>query len=273
MLKNFIFGSSGLVGNEFYKINKNKKNYFFFSYQNPNFKKLDLNKKINLKTYNNELVNIFFFSSPRFLIKNNKAKILLKEYKWLKKVIKYFKINKIIYLSSPSIYYKKSIIGKVKKKCERLIFLKKKNFKFYQIWRPYNLVGKNEYLSDHFHNLAIKKFFIEKRNNYNFYGSSKDKRGYSSVSKFVKLLHKHSNYNKSFIKNYGNKDLITTFDLVNIYKKIYLEKFNREFAAKFQSKVANVSVVNNKTNSIFSNENSKKVIKNYIKRILNEKKM
>ena len=67
--------------------------------------------------------------------------------------------------------------------------------------------------------------------------------------------------------------MITTFDLVNIYKKIYLEKFNKEFAANFQSKVANISVVNNKTNSIFSNENSKKVIKNYIKRILNEKKM
>tara|TARA_Y100000590_G_scaffold315979_1_gene357342 strand:+ start:56 stop:877 length:822 start_codon:yes stop_codon:yes gene_type:complete len=273
MLKNLVFGSSGLVGNEFYKLNKDKQKYFFFSNKNSSFKKLNLDKKINLNINQNEFVNIFFFASPRFLEKNNKEKIIFSEYIWLKKVINHFNINKLIFLSSPSIYYKKSIIGKIKKKCEKLILSRKKKINYYQIWRPYNLVGTNNYLSDHFHNFAIKKIFIEKKKSFNFYGSEMDKRGYSSAAKFVKLLNNNSHKNCSFVINYGNKDLISTKKIIEIYSKINFKKYKRKFVARFQSKKANISVVNHRSNSIFNNEKSRILIKKHIVRVLNEKKM
>jgi len=56
MLKNLVFGSSGLVGNEFYKLNKDKQKYFFFSNKNSSFKKLNLDKKINLN-WEDDIVN------------------------------------------------------------------------------------------------------------------------------------------------------------------------------------------------------------------------
>ena len=85
-----------------------------------------------------------FLSSPYYTINNlKKDNVYLKELKWLKKIINNIKSKKFIYLSSSSIYLKNHKIGKVKKKCEK--FLKKINMPILQIWRPYNLVGIDQY--------------------------------------------------------------------------------------------------------------------------------
>ena len=93
---------------------------------------------------------MFFFKSPRILNKNLKRNFSSRVQK-LKKVIKKIKIEKLIYLSSSSIYYdNKHIVGLNKKKCEKLILNNKKKFSNYQIWRPFNLVGPCYNSSDHF---------------------------------------------------------------------------------------------------------------------------
>ncbi len=271
MKKKLIFGASGLVGNSLHDYIGKNKNYIFFSNKDANFIKIDLNKKIPQKYLEKKKIDIFFFSSPYFINKNQKMSVIKKEYEWLKKVINSFNINKFIYLSSPSIFYKKSSIGKIKKSCEKLIL--KSNIKYYQIWRPYNLVGKNKYLSDHFHNTALKEIFFKKKTSYKFYGSLGDIRGYSDVDEFIRVLHRHYKKNKSFIMNYGNKDEITTSEVIKLYINILKKKENRIFYPIFKNKKSNRSIVKKTRNSIFSKKSSKKVLNKYLKIILNEKKM
>ena len=163
MEKNIIFGGSGLVGLSLRKLLRNKKNYLYFSKNNKKFKKFNLDKDI--KKFPIKKINTcFFFASPRIKKINFKNKKFKDEFNWLKNVILNLKIKKFIYLSSSSVYYKKNhIIGSVKKKCENYIIRNKKNFSNYQIWRPFNLVGKSYYNSNHFHNFLFKIMFIKKK--------------------------------------------------------------------------------------------------------------
>ena len=111
-------------------------------------------------------------------------------------------------MSSSSVYLNNHPVGSAKLACEKyLIKNKKKNY--LQIWRPYNLIGnENLNLSDHFHNILIKKFCIEGRRDLHFKGSANDERGYSSTKKFCKLLINKSDLNKDFIYDYGNSKTI-----------------------------------------------------------------
>ena len=271
MIKKYIFGSSGLVGNSFYKYFGKKKNYVFFSNRDKRFIKINLDKAIPKKYLVTKKIDIFFFSSPYFIKKNNKISIIKKEYRWLEKIINSFKINKLIYLSSPSVFYDKSSIGKIKKLCENLILKSKINY--HQIWRPYNLVGENKYLSDHFHNTALKEIFFKKKKSYKFYGSSKDIRGYTDVNDFTKVLYKHSTKNKSFVMNYGNCNEITTLEVIKLYNNVLKKKENRIFYPIFKSKKINRSIIKKTKNSILSKKSSRRVLNKYLKIILNEKKM
>lgn len=273
MIKKIIFGSNSLIGKNLYKIIKNKKECIFISKSDKRFFVQNLDKKLKLKQKKNEFYDIIFLSSPYYILKNYKKKILLKEYLWLKKVLSTYKINKFVYLSSPSIYYKKSLIGNIKKKCEKLIIKNKTKIKFYQIWRPFNLIGKNSYLSDHFHNIAFKKIFIEKKNHHFFNGSPNDKRAYSEADNFAKILYKYFKINKSFVFDYGNNNLISTRELIKIYKKKLREKFDKEFIDYFKSKKSNVSVIKKRKNSIIVTKSSKVIINNYLNKMLNETKM
>lgn len=274
---NLIFGHTGLISSNFYEYFKKKnKNFIIFSRQKKKSKQFitqNLNSQINFQKKKGELYNIYFFSSPEYLKKNNKLHILKLEFIWLKKIFRFFRINKLIYISSPSIFYKKSLIGEIKKKCEKYIILKKKKINFFQIWRPYNLLGRNKILSDHFHNLAIKKMFIEKKGGYEFFGSKNDLRGYSDVKEFIKILYKYSKKNVSFIKNYGNQDLISTGQIIEIYQKHYKKLNNRYFNVNFKSKIRNISKIRIAKNNVYSYTKSKKLIKDYIKDFLNEKKL
>ena len=171
---------------------------------------------------------MFLFSSPRILKKILNKKFSLKEYLWLKNVISNIKINKIIYLSSSSVYYKnKHIIGNVKKKCERYILKNKNKFVNYQIWRPFNLIPSNYIDNDHFHNFLFKKMFKQKKLCTLLLVINLIKRIFF-CDDFSKLLLSFSKKNESFIKDYGNKNLVTIQEIINLFNKYYFKK-NKKF--------------------------------------------
>jgi len=276
-INTIIIGSSGLIGSELSKIIKSR-DILFLSRKKPKavnkiyWKKIDLDK--NIYDLPKKVKKIFFLSSPHYLNKNLKKKnYFFKELIWLKKVLKSIDTEKLIYMSSSSVYLKNHIIGKVKIVCEK--FLKKSKIKYLQIWRPFNLVGNYEnQLSDHFHNLLIKKFFIEKAVFFEFYGSKKNRRGYSSVNKFCKIVNKESNKDKNFTYNYGNTNILSIDEIVKIFKKIVEKKNNKTINITFKKNNKNTNVIkkNNKIYSFDSRENSKIILKNYFKHYMNEKK-
>ena len=273
MKKNIIFGSSGLIGSSFHSLVKNNKNFIFYSRNDARFKKFNLNS--NIKKFPHKDVNIcYFFSSPRILKKNFTNNRFQIEYDWLKKVILNIKINKLIFISSSSVYYeKKHIIGSVKLKCENFILKKKHLFQNYQIWRPFNLVGEKYVKSDHFHNHLFKEMFLKKKNGSIFSGNSSDKRGYADINHFVKILYKESMQSNSFIKNYGNKDLIKVSDILNLFNSYYVKINKFFFKSVFKSKKININKVKGKKNTIYYNKKSLTVLKKYLIKSINEKKV
>ena len=273
MKKNIVFGSSGLVGSAFYQLLKNDKNFIFFSKDNKKFKKFNLNtniEKFPLKYVN----NCYFFSSPRILRKNFMKNEFKNELEWIKKVVLNIKINKIIYISSSSVYYEKNhMIGSIKLKCEKFIFKNKDLFKNYQIWRPFNLIGEKYVNSDHFHNQLFKEMFLNKKYTTTFAGNLSDKRGYADVSHFVRVLYKESLKAKSFINDYGNKDLVKVSEIIDLFNHYYVKINNFYFKSVFKSKKTNISKVKLKKNTIFYNKKSLTILKKYLRKSLNEKKV
>ncbi len=273
MKKNIVFGSSGVVGFSFFKLLKKKNNFIFYSKTNKNFKRVNLIKKLP-KSFIKEVDTCYFFSSPRIKKSNFKSNKFVDEYDYLKNVITNIKINKLIYLSSSSVYYdKKHIIGSVKRKCEKYIIKNKKKFSNYQIWRPFNLVGDKYTNSDHFHNLLFKIMFINRKNKFKFEGNLLDKRGYSDVNSFSKVLFNFSKKNISFTKNYGNRNVVTISDIIDLYNIKYRKINKKKFMAKFKSKRINFNYINNKKNNIYFKKKSIFVLKKYLINSLNEKKM
>lgn len=271
---NIIFGSGGLIGQCLAQLVKKKKNYIFYS-KNSNkiVKKWDLKK--NLKYFpHKDIETLFFFASPRFIKKNFSEEVYAQEVIWLENIIKNLRISKIVYVSSPSIFYKKNhFIGKNKLICEKYLKKNKTKFNFLQIWRPYNLVGPNQEQSDHFHNYALKKMFVEKKTEFIFLGSPMDQRGYSDIDIFVKKLLIYSKKNISFTKNYGNKDLLTTAKIIDIYNFFFKKIFKKSFKAKFLSLKPNISKVTYGKNTIYELKSSKSVLIKHLKKYLREKKM
>ena len=177
-------------------------------------------------------------------------------------------------MSSSSIYYKKNhIIGSVKRKCEKYIIKNKNKFSTYQIWRPFNLVGRSYSNSDHFHNLLFKKMFIEKKKKFVFSGNLMDRRGYSDVNAFIQILYNFSKKNASFIKDFGNKDLLTIKEILRLYNSEYQKTNQKKFIAKFKSKTFNTNNIASKKSSIYYNKKSISVLKKYLINSLNEKKV
>ena len=273
MKKNIVFGSSGLVGSAFYKLKKKDKSFIFYSRSDKRFKKLNLNSDIREFKFKN-INNCYFFASPRILKKNFKKNNFKLEFHWLKKIISNIKINKLIYISSSSVYYKKNhVIGSVKLRCEKYILKKKIFFTHYQIWRPFNLIGEKYVNSDHFHNFLFNQMFLKKKKRFIFYGNLSDKRGYADVNHFVKVMYKQSKSSNSFIRNYGNRDLIKISEIMNLFNSYYKRINGRDFKAKFKSNFIDVNKVKSKKNSIFYNKKSLIVLKKYLIKSMNEKKM
>ena len=270
---NLVFGASGLIGKSLKKNIKKKKNYIFISKNNDNFYKINLNKSLKKFPYK-KVDTCFFFASPRIVKKNLKKIKFFQEFKWLKNVISNIKINKLIYLSSSSIYYDKNhFIGSNKRKCEHLIIKNKIKFKYYQIWRPFNLVGSKHHESEHFHNLLYKKMFIQNKRKCTFNGHLNDQRAYSDVNSFVKKLQSESKKNISFIKDYGNLNLIKVEDIIKLFNKSYLNINGFNFKYNFLNKKPNVNKIKLNKNNICMRLSSINIFKNYLKKSLNAKKV
>lgn len=266
-MKNLVFGSTGLVGNAFYDLN-HKNNFFFYSSTKKKKDNIVWNLNKNLKNFPIKAVkNCYFLASPRVINKNFKNNKFRQEYNWLKNVIHNIQIEKLIYISSSSIYYKKNHnIGNTKKLCEKLILENKKKFKHYQIWRPFNLIGKNPEHSDHFHMILFNLIFKKKVTNYQFKGNRYDARGYSDVNDFVKKLLSYSKKKMSFIYDYGNKDQISVNDMIDLYNSYYYKKYGKKITPIFLSKKKNINIVSSiKKKCIYYNGKSAKVINNFLK--------
>jgi nucleoside-diphosphate-sugar epimerase len=271
--KNIVFGSSGLVGTALYNLLKKKKNFVFYSKNDSRFNKFNLNSDIKNFPFK-DIDNCYFLSSPRILKKNYINDNFKLEFKWLKKIIKNIKINKLIYISSSSVYYKKNhIIGSVKLKCENFILKKKNLFSSYQIWRPFNLIGDKYVNSDHFHNHLFKQMFLKNKDSATFVGNLSDKRGYADVNDFVKILYKQSLKKDSFIRNYRNNDLVKISEILNLFNSYYIKINNKLFKTVFKSKKANINKVKNKKNTIFYKKKSLTILKGYLTKSINEKKV
>ena len=270
---NLVFGGSGLIGKSIKKKNKNHKNFIFISKNKKNFFNFNLNK--NIKNFPYKKINkCFFLASPRILNKNFKKEIFYQEYRWLKKVIQNIKIEKLIYISSSSIYYDKNhIIGLNKKKCEKFILNNKKKFGNFQIWRPFNLVGTYYNSSDHFYNILFKKMFIEKKNFYSFKGNIDDVRGYSSVDEFTKVILKYSNIKKNFIKDFGNPKLFKIGEILNLFNKKYFQINKKKFQFEFLSNKRNVSRIRLNKKNVYSKNNNIDIFKKYLRNSFNVKKL
>jgi len=273
---NIVLGGSGLIGKSLRKITNDNKNFIYIcgSKKIKGYKKFNLNSDFKNFPYKN-VDKCFFFASPRILKKNLNEKKFYQEYKWLKKIIYNLKINKMIYLSSSSIYYSNNhVIGINKKKCENLIIENKKKFKEHQIWRPFNLIGThyNEH-SDHFHNILFKKMFIMKYGFSLFRGNVNDLRGYSRVEDFVRVLFDYSKTNTSFVKDFGNQKLCKIGDVVKLYNKYYFKLFKKNFCYEFISKKININRIKKNKNNFYKNSDSLKIIDQYLKNSLNVKKV
>lgn len=271
---NLVFGCSGTIGIEFNKVIK-EKNTLFYSRKKPNNLKtkswfyINLDRKTNI--FPKEVNKIFFFSSPYYKINNLKKNKFYNELKWLKRITKKIKTKIFIYTSSSSVYLKKNPVGKAKLECEKYL-ISKKNIDYLQIWRPYNLLGyKNFNLSDHFHNLLIKKFYFEKKNNYSFKGCENDERGYSLVKNFCNTMIRDSKIKKSFICEYGNSNTIKIKDIAKIFANVFYKKFKRKINYNFLSSIPNKNIFKFKRNinQIDTKEDTRKIIRKYFIKKLN----
>lgn len=270
--KNIIFGSTSSIGIEISK--KLKKNETLFTsrkkiIKSNNWIKNDLNKK-NFKHFPDKVDKIFFAASPYYLKKNLKDKkrnIYSNELIWLKNCLKNIKCKQIIYISSSSVYIKNHPIGKIKLKCEKYI-MKTKSLR-YQIWRPYNIIGEydSNSLSDHFHNLLIKKVLIKKNKFIILAGNKNDKLGYSSAKKFADILVKKSIQNKNFVLDYKNHNKDKLEEIIIFFLKLF--RINIKY--RFKHKLRPVNEI--QIRSINSNENSLSILKKYYNKYKNEKKM
>ena len=272
---NLIIGSNSLIGRSICEEIKRKKlkNYYLISKSNSKKKnhiKLNLNNNLNKIKYN-KINKCFFLSSPRYEKKNFKKKIYNQEYIWIKKIINTLSIKKLIYLSSSTIYQKKHFIGDNKIKIENLLTNKNKKVKYVQIWRPFNLVGSNQYkISDHFHNKLFKIIFLERKKNYLFNGNGNDQRGYSLVDDFTKICLQSSKQDKNFVKNYGNPNVISIHDMIKIYNKKCKKYLGYSFHPKFKSIKSNHNSVKNFNfkNTFFSKKKSSKIIETFLDQML-----
>ena len=115
--------------------------------------------------------------------------------------------------------------------------------------------------------------FIEKKRSFTFAGNKNDKRGYSDVNDFAKILYKYSKKDISFIKEYGNRNLISVKNIISLFNKYYFKLNNQNFIAKFKNKNINVNCIKLKKNSIYYTKKSILILKKYLNKSLNEKKM
>ena len=156
---------------------------------------------------------------------------------------------------------------------KKIYFKKQKKFSNYQIWRPFNLVGSNYNSSDHFYNILFKKMFIEKKNFTLLKEYINDRRGYSSADEFTTVILKYSKINKSFVKDFGNPELVKISEIINLFNKKYFQLNKKYFEFEFLSNKRNSSKIKLNKNNVYSKSDTISIFKNYLRNSLNVKKM
>ena len=63
--------------------------------------------------------------------------------------------------------------------------------------------------------------FLKKKKSSTFFGNASDMRGYADVNHFVQVMNKYSKMNNSFVRDYGNKNLVKLSDIVNLFNTYY----------------------------------------------------
>ena len=90
---------------------------------------------------------------------------------------------------------------------------------------------------------------------------------------FVKILYRHSLKKSSFIRDYGNKDLVTISEILNLFNAYYLQINKKTFKPVFKSKKSNTNGVKINKNTIFYKKKSLVIMKKFLTKSINEKKM
>ena len=115
--------------------------------------------------------------------------------------------------------------------------------------------------------------FIQNKRKCTFNGHLNDQRAYSDVNSFVKKLQSESKKNISFIKDYGNLNLIKVEDIIKLFNKSYLNINGFNFKYNFLNKKPNVNKIKLNKNNICMRLSSINIFKNYLKKSLNAKKV
>ena len=79
--------------------------------------------------------------------------------------------------------------------------------------------------------------------------------------------------NDNFIRNYGNRNLVKVSEILNLFNSYY-EKINKKkFKSIFKAKKANINKVKSNKNTIFYNKKSLTILRKYLIKSINEKKV
>ena len=260
-MKNIIIGKNSSISKY---INKNLKNSFLFSANELNetnlineFKKF---KKINL------IFNNFYPSKNLNMLNHNDyikfCELSLEKISLIFQKVPSYKINKIIYTSSASIY----------RISEHLNYTKKDNYNR-DLYSSFKLAA--EKLIINYANKKKKNYFIMRL--FNTFGDPLDK--FSFVENVINSKNKNK---KIFLINNGNsvRDFIHVKDIAIIYKKFieksinsgiydigtgngYLIKDIVDFSNFKKSKIVKVNNINEVHNSVAQNQNLIEMLKNY----------
>ena len=260
-MKNIIIGKNSSISKY---INKDLKNSLLFSANELNetnlidkFKKF---KKINL------IFNNFYPSKNLNILNHNDYKkfceLSLEKISLIFQKVPSYKINKIIYTSSASIY----------RISEHLNYTKKDNYNR-ELYSSFKLAA--EKLIMNYANKKKKEYFIMRL--YNTYGDPLDK--FSFVENIINSKKKDK---KIFLINNGNsiRDFVHVKDIAKIYKKFiekkiisgiydvgtgsgYLIKDIVDFSNFKNSRIIKINNIDEVHNSVAQNQNLIRMLKNF----------
>ena len=261
MIKNIIIGKNSTISKF---VHKDLQNSIILSANNLN--DLNLKKQIEKSKKINLIFNNFYPSKDLNTLTINNFKkfceLSLEKIFFVLEKIPSFKINKIIYTSSASIY----------RISENLSNHNKDNFNR-ELYSSFKLAAEKIVLN--YANKKKKKYFIMRL--FNVYGNSSDQ--FSFIEKVIRSKKQNKKIN---LINNGNsiRDFIHVKDVARIYKQLIEKKFESgvydlgtgkghlikdiiDFSNFKKSKIIKIDNINELNNSIAQNSNLIKALKNY----------